>query len=298
MRPKEYSLGGNTPLAFKSYLEFFSEEERLTIYSDQGKVDFQQNFQKGTVFCDCINTAMELHNSIKRKKILEIDADKRPVFSSEILCRSFSNLAVFAGMINYFSNIANASNAKKQIGNQLELLSITGVVPAKHIAYYSNSDYWSGKDTEFGIGYECNSIVDILHASLDYLITHNIPIRICANCGRIFIPKNRTDEIYCRNISPQYPNKDCRDAARLIKQIATEKKNRTRTLYKKIYDRLYQRQNKCVDAALSKVYTDNLNDFIVLANEYKKHIQSHLSTEEEYWVWLNEYDKQTRIRKK
>lgn len=93
-------------------------------------------------------------------------------------------------------------------------------------------------------------------------------------------------------------NKDCREAARLIKQIATEKENRTRTLYKKIYDRLYQRQNKCVDAALSKVYTDNLNNFIVLANEYKKRIQSHLSTEEEYWVWLNEYDKQTRIRKK
>lgn len=297
VQSKEYALGNNSLLTFKSYLEFFSVEERLTIYSNQGKALFQQTFPKGTIFCDCINTAMELQKSIKKKECLEIDADRRKIFSNEIFCRSFSNLDIFAGMLNYFSNVAKASSPKKQIDNQLELLSIVGKVPVKHIAYYSTFDHLNEKDTEAGIGYDCNSILDILNASLDYLISHNIPIRICANCGRIFIPKNRTDEIYCRNISPQYPNKDCREAARLIKQVATEKANRTRTLYKKIYDRLYQRQNKCINAALSKVYADNLNNFIALANEYKNRIQSHLSTEDEYWAWLNEYDKQTRIRK-
>ena len=45
--------------------------------------------------------------------------------------------------------------------------------------------------------------------SFSNLISQNIHVRPCRNCGKFFSPYNRSDEIYCARI--QENNKSCRD---------------------------------------------------------------------------------------
>ena len=48
-----------------------------------------------------------------------------------------------------------------------------------------------------------------LYAKL--IIEKKITVKKCKNCNRYFITESRTDEIYCNNISPQNPNKTCKE---------------------------------------------------------------------------------------
>lgn len=52
--------------------------------------------------------------------------------------------------------------------------------------------------------------VDIVLLSLFHLIWHHLPVKICANCGRVFVPLLRGDAIYCDDPSPQDPEKTCK----------------------------------------------------------------------------------------
>ena len=59
--------------------------------------------------------------------------------------------------------------------------------------------------------YEIKSMSDLLNIELDYIINHNKTIKKCKNCEKYFIPKNRSDEEYCYNISPQNNKKTCKE---------------------------------------------------------------------------------------
>lgn len=52
-------------------------------------------------------------------------------------------------------------------------------------------------------------------------------IKICANCGRYFIPQNRIDSIYCDAPAPQNPKKTCKDIGSQMKR-ANERRNNPR----------------------------------------------------------------------
>ena len=49
-------------------------------------------------------------------------------------------------------------------------------------------------------------------------------VKICANCGRYFIPPHRIDAIYCPAPSPQVPSKSCSEVGPQAKRA--EKRNR------------------------------------------------------------------------
>lgn len=49
-------------------------------------------------------------------------------------------------------------------------------------------------------------------------------VKVCANCGRYFIPLNRRDAIYCQAPSPQDPSRSCREVGAQAKRA--EKRSR------------------------------------------------------------------------
>ena len=59
--------------------------------------------------------------------------------------------------------------------------------------------------------YEIHSLEDVLNIYFNYYVDSNICIKKCKNCNNYFIPSSRTDEKYCDNISPQNPNKTCKE---------------------------------------------------------------------------------------
>ena len=52
---------------------------------------------------------------------------------------------------------------------------------------------------------------DILNIYFNYYLENNIHIKKCENCGKYFIPTSRSDEKYCDNVSPQNPQKTCKE---------------------------------------------------------------------------------------
>lgn len=58
--------------------------------------------------------------------------------------------------------------------------------------------------------YEISSIKDLLCIYFNFFVENKITINKCKNCGKYFIPSNRTDEKYCDNPSPQKPEKTCK----------------------------------------------------------------------------------------
>lgn len=59
--------------------------------------------------------------------------------------------------------------------------------------------------------YEINSLEDIFNIYLSLLMEHKLVINKCKNCGKYFIPDNRSDEKYCSNPSPQNSKKTCKE---------------------------------------------------------------------------------------
>ena len=48
--------------------------------------------------------------------------------------------------------------------------------------------------------YNINTISDLLNVSINYFIQNNIIISKCKNCGKYFIPANKSNETLCNNI--------------------------------------------------------------------------------------------------
>ena len=91
------------------------------------------------------------------------------------------------------------------------------------------------KNIEIGIEFSTahKNISEILANSLLYMIKTNTIVRICANCGKLFIPRNRSDEIYCDNV---FRN------GRTCKQIGGELKANTDEAFRE-YRKIYKTQN-------------------------------------------------------
>ena len=59
--------------------------------------------------------------------------------------------------------------------------------------------------------YEIFNIFEYINICILQLTQNNTIIKKCKNCNNYFIPESRTDEVYCNRISPQNPNKTCKE---------------------------------------------------------------------------------------
>lgn len=59
--------------------------------------------------------------------------------------------------------------------------------------------------------FKFDTLIELMNLSLVRIIDKNITVVKCGNCKNFFIPTNRIDEKYCNRISPQNPNKTCKE---------------------------------------------------------------------------------------
>jgi hypothetical protein len=59
--------------------------------------------------------------------------------------------------------------------------------------------------------YECSNILEIINVLFYQYKISNVQINKCLNCGKYFIPKKKSNEKYCDNVSPQNINKTCKE---------------------------------------------------------------------------------------
>lgn len=125
-------------------------------------------------------------------------------------------------------------------------------------------------------------------AELHYLATNGYTIKRCANCGKLFVPK-KADEKYCVRRSEEYPNMNCKQAAKYKKQLSREN-NEAAKLYHSVNTMLAKRAKS---SALSEI-EQRQSELYAFRNQaliWKENIKDNRCTEAEYIAWLHSYKK-------
>lgn len=137
---------------------------------------------------------------------------------------------------------------------------------------------------------ESHSIIEQLcTAELYHLVKTGRIIKRCERCGKLFIPK-KADEKYCIRRSEEYPDKNCKQAAKYEKQLQRERGTESARVYKSINTMLSRRAKNAVLAEKEQAETI-LFSFRDGAVEWKKRMKAGDAQEDEYIKWLNSFKK-------
>lgn len=143
-------------------------------------------------------------------------------------------------------------------------------------------------------GFTRDIIEQLCVAELHYLTTNGYTIKRCENCGKLFIPQ-KADEKYCIRRSKEYPNMNCKQAAKYKKQLLRESNNESARIYHSIYTMLAKRCKDASPSSQSQAQKTLLN-FADDAKEWKNRIKINPEIESEYIDWLNSFKKRKSKR--
>ena len=128
---------------------------------------------------------------------------------------------------------------------------------------------------------ECTDIIQALLIELLEIAKLDTEIKKCRNCGKFFVPDNRSDEIYCSNI---YENgKTCKEIGHFKVQQKLIQENDDLRIYRNVYQKLLLRTRR--NPSNTK-YAREFEFFKDDNNKWKENISKGISTEKEYIEWL------------
>ncbi len=133
--------------------------------------------------------------------------------------------------------------------------------------------------------YRVSCYDDICVATLEFVVKHNLNINRCQNCGQYFVPRNRSDEIYCDNLAPQDQSKTCKQYGSARIWYSKMMDDAVLKQCKNLYSEKQMRAYRCPDV---KAYADNFDLFKRQSLEWKKRYKAGKCTAEEFTAWLNE----------
>ena len=118
-------------------------------------------------------------------------------------------------------------------------------------------------------------------------------IRICQNCGRYFIPENRTDTIYCNNTSPQDCTRTCKQYGAQRLWYERQKDDELATLSRNILSAksMLAKRNPDIPA-----YTLSYDYFRIERKKWKQDVVAGYKAREEYRTWLLSMQSQKIIK--
>lgn len=130
---------------------------------------------------------------------------------------------------------------------------------------------------------ECTDIIQTLLIEFIEIANLNIEIKKCRNCGKFFVPDNRSDEIYCSNIFEN--GKTCKEIGHFKVQQKLIHENDNLRIYRNVYQKLLLRTRRNPD---NIQYARDFEFFKEDNNKWKEDISKGLASEEEYIKWLNQ----------
>lgn len=130
---------------------------------------------------------------------------------------------------------------------------------------------------------ESTDIIQALLIEFVEVANLNIEIKKCRNCGKFFVPDNRSDEIYCSNIFEN--GKTCKEVGHFKVQQKLIQENDNLRIYRNVYQKLLLRTRRNPS---NIQYARDFEFFKDDNNKWKEDISKGLATKEEYIKWLNE----------
>lgn len=134
--------------------------------------------------------------------------------------------------------------------------------------------------------YSFNSILSAYYFCILYFIENNIPIKICKNCGKYFVPENRNSSIYCNRIYKD--KKTCKEIGANIAYNEKLRKDEVNALYRKTLSAKKMLANRNPDIPM---YLEKYEKWKAEANQFKQDIKSGTKTQEEFKEWIEKTKK-------
>lgn len=250
---------GNIPI-YKFYKDSDYDDliNKLIDKTSKKLSKIQKGFIKDIEYIYNLNELEELNNMspAQRLYILREREQKAKVF--EIYEESKINLC-----LNNFGDFTKFS-----ITNEEDAQEIAKVVKTENLLPYN---------------YLCKNIIPTFVIELLELTTiENIEIKRCKNCGKFFVPENRSDELYCSNIFEN--GKTCKEVGPFkVKQKLMEENNDLK-VYRNVYQKLLLRTRR---NPMNDEYEKEFIEFKKKNAELKEKVNNGELTQEQYMEWLN-----------
>lgn len=129
------------------------------------------------------------------------------------------------------------------------------------------------------------NLISALLFDMTTVLERETAINMCPNCGKYFIPPNRSDTKYCSRKSPQDESKTCQEYGAYSAWIKKSKEDETYSLYRKIY---MQKQMMAKRNPEIPAYRENFEQFKKDSNNWKNQVKIGSSTPDAYLDWLKQ----------
>lgn len=140
-----------------------------------------------------------------------------------------------------------------------------------HIATY-DTEHFSYKRT-----------IDACSASLFEILKAGLTIKKCRNCGKYFIPFNRSDTMFCDRITPQNKEKTCKEYNSQNLYYEKLKADETKSIQRKIYQQKQMLSRRNPDII---EYKEAFEQFKIQSKQWKTDVKNGIKTETEFLEWL------------
>lgn len=134
--------------------------------------------------------------------------------------------------------------------------------------------------------YSFNSLMSAYYFCVLHFIENNIPIKICKNCGKYFVPENRLSSVYCNRIFEN--NKTCKEVGANNAYNEKLKKDEVNSLYRKTLSAKKMLANRNPDIPM---YLEKYEKWKSEANQFKEDIKSGKKTNDKFKQWLEKTKK-------
>lgn len=139
---------------------------------------------------------------------------------------------------------------------------------------------------KFASIYTIQNSASLLLFELAHIIETDTIVKKCEICKNYFVPKNRSDTLYCDYPYHKYQSKTCKQIGPLLKRAKKEKTDIFTKEYRKAYMRL---KMKTVRNPNRSDYSEQLKQMVDEAKEIRKKVESQEIDEQEWKTWLDKY---------
>lgn len=140
-------------------------------------------------------------------------------------------------------------------------------------------DFFKNAKLDYIEKYEISQISELMNVYYNKIISNNIPLKKCKNCGKYYIAHNK--QIYCDNPSPQNMKKTCR----LLSDDMKAKNDKLYEIYRKTYKTQHNKLERNIKAG--NIPELKLRERFAKWNEAAILQKEKCKTPEEYLNWYN-----------
>lgn len=131
--------------------------------------------------------------------------------------------------------------------------------------------------------FETEYIADCIYFVCIKLLSEDVKLNKCGNCGKYFSPQKRSDTLYCNRPSPRDNSMSCKEYGAKKLWYERLKDNESVKLYRNIYSAklMLSKTNPHIQE-----YKKNFEKYKIDAKQWLKDVKTGIKTEKEFIIWL------------